>query len=313
MLAAFRGRTDEQGLGGLAFQRRALVAGGGFVGFFQNELGERQRMQFRTEDVLVGAVDAHDQGLRREVPAEGRFGGLARVVARGADDEPVDFAFAALRRWVEGAEGFDLVAEEVDAHGHLRVERVDVEDAAAQGVFAGLLAERFVVVAELVGQAMREGPQLERVALADDHLRAGGGLGGGRPSCQRARGAGDEEGPFCIMAAVAQQRQHPEQVAVGLEGRHRGVGLGQRARHGLGAVQQGEELRGLLRQGLGGAEVGGQQDDHAVGGALRASHGRPSVRGHAGQGTAWLNGHPAIECGPAGSSNLQARKVVFLA
>ena len=61
-----------------------------------------------------------------------------------------------MRRGVERAQRLDRVAEEVDAHGHLRVQRIDVEDAAAQGIFAGLFAQRLVGVAEVFGETLGE-------------------------------------------------------------------------------------------------------------------------------------------------------------
>jgi hypothetical protein len=94
---------------------------------------------------------------------------------------------------------------------------------------------------------------------------------------------------------MAQQREDAEEIAVGFEGRHGGIGFSQRAGDRVGAVEQRQELRGLFREGLGRAEVRRQEDDHAALGAFRAGAGRPSVRGHAGQGTAWLGGHDAIE------------------
>jgi hypothetical protein len=82
-----------------------------------------------------------------------------------------------LGRWVERTERLDRVAEEVDTHGHLRVQRIDVEDATAQGIFAGLFAERLVGVAEIFGEALGEVLQGELLALADHDLGLGRGLG----------------------------------------------------------------------------------------------------------------------------------------
>ena len=45
----------------------------------------------------------------------------------------VERALAALGLGVELADGLDLVAEEVDAHGPVHLRGVDVDDAAAQG------------------------------------------------------------------------------------------------------------------------------------------------------------------------------------
>ena len=126
----------------------------------------------------MAAIDGDDERVGRQVAEERRFGRGAGIVARRADDQAVDFAFAALRRGVERAERFDGVAEEVDAHRHLRVQRVDVEDAPAQGVFAGLLAERFVSVAKVFGEALGKIAERQFLAFADDDLGLGGGLGG---------------------------------------------------------------------------------------------------------------------------------------
>ena len=301
-------RADQQRFRGLAFKRLRRVARGGFIRFFQDELRQLGRVQFGAEDIFVRAVDRNDQDVGREVPEEGGLGDATGIIAWGADHEPVDFPFAPLRRGVKGSEGLDLVAEQVDAHGHLRVQRVDVEDAAAQGVFPGLFTKGFVVVAELAGEALRKGPELERVAFADDHLRPGRRFRGGGSAGQGSWGAGDEQGPLGVVLPVPQQGEHAEQVAIGFKGRHRGIGFGQGSGDGLRAVQQRQELRRLFRQRFGRAEVGGQQDDDAVGGAFRTGHGRPSVRGHAGQGTAWLNGHPAIQWGRSDWSNAQRRK-----
>ena len=97
------------------------------------------------------------------------------------------------------------------------------------------------------------------------------------------------------MVAVTQEREDAEEIAVGLEGWHGGIGFGQRPGDRLGGVEQCQELRGLFGEGLRRAEVRSEEDDHAALSTFRAGAGRPSVRGHAGQGTAWLGGHDAIE------------------
>ena len=97
-----------------------------------------------------------------------------------------------MRCGVEWAEGFDRIPEEVDAHGHLGVERVDVEDAAAQGKLARLFAEGFVGVAEIFRQPFGEIAERKFLALAHDDLRLGAGLGGGGAAGDGAWGASDE-------------------------------------------------------------------------------------------------------------------------
>ena len=251
----------------------------------------------------MAAVDRDDERVRRQMTEERGLGRRAGIVARRADDEAVDFAFAALRRGVERTERFHGVTEEVDAHGHLRVEGIDVEDAAAQGVFPGLFAEGLVGVAEVFGESLREFAQGQLLALADDDLGLGGGFGRGRPARQRTGRAGDEQRSLRVMVAVAEQREHAEEIAVGLERRDGGVGLGQRAGDRLGGVEQRQQLGGFFREGLRRAEVRSQEDDHAALGAFRAGAGRPGVRRHAGQGTAWLSGHDAIEAVSSDASN----------
>ena len=150
----------------------------------------------------MAAIDGDDQCVGREMTEERRFGGRAGIVARGADHEAVDLAFAALRRRVERTERFDRIAEEVDAHGHLRVERIDVEDAAAQGIFAGLFTEGLVGVAEVFGESLGEVAQGELLALADDDLGLGGSLGRWRASGDGTGRAGDEQRPLGVMIAV---------------------------------------------------------------------------------------------------------------
>ena len=208
-----------------------------------------------------------------------------------------------MRGRVEGPERFHGIAEEVQPHRHLGVERVDVEDAAAQRVLAGLFAERLVVVAEILGEAPREFTEFQPVALPQDQFGARGGFGRGRGADQGGRRAGDQQRPPRVMAPMAQRRQHAQEVAIRLEGRHRRIGFGERAGGGLRRVQQREQLGGLLRQGLGRPEVGGHEHDHPAVRGFGAGHGRLGVRGHAGQGSAWRDGHPSIEPGRPAASN----------
>ena len=302
-LGAVRGRADEQGFGGRRIERVRHVADRSIIGLLEHEFVDLGRVQFGAEDVLVATVDGDDERVGRQVPEERGLGRRAGIIARGADDEAIDFAFAALRRGIERSERFDDVAEEIDAHGHLRVQRIDVEDAAAERVFAGLLAEGLVGIAEIFGEALREITQGELLALADDDLGLGRGFGGGRPAGERPGRAGDEQRTLRVMAAVAQKREHAEQVAVRFEGRDGCVGLGQGAGDRLGGVEQRQQLGGLFGEGFRGAEVRGQEDDYASLGAFRTGAGRPGVRWHAGQGTAWLSGHAAIEAGRTVASN----------
>ena len=105
------------------------------------------------------------------------------------------------------------------------------------------------------------------------------------------------------MITVAEEREDSEEIAVGLEGWHGGIGFGECACDRLRTVQQCQQLGGLFREGLRGTEIRSQKDDDAALGAFRASTGRPGVRGHASQSTAWLSGHDAIEAGSPDASN----------
>ena len=205
-LPAVRGGADEQGLGGRGFQGHGRIADRCFVGLLQHEFIHRGGMQFRAEDIFVTTVHRDDESVGRQMSEEGRFRRGAGIITRRADHESVDLAFAALRRRVERAERLDDVAEEVDAHGHLRVQRIHVEDAAAQRVFAGLFAEGLVGVAEVFGESLGEVAQSELLALADDDLRLGRGFRRGRAAGERAGRAGDEQRPLRVMVAVAQER-----------------------------------------------------------------------------------------------------------
>ena len=101
---AVGGGADEQGFGGRRFEGVRRVAGRSLVGLLEHELVDLGRMQFGAEDVFVAAVHRDDERVGRQVPEERRLGGGAGIVARRADDEAVDFAFATLRRGIERAE-----------------------------------------------------------------------------------------------------------------------------------------------------------------------------------------------------------------
>ena len=90
----------------------------------------------------------------------------------------------ALGVWVEAADGFDLVAEEVDADGAVHLRGVDVEDAAAEGDLAGHLddvdfgvADGEEVLDEHVGHVLFAELEVEgegAVVVAGEELHAGG-------------------------------------------------------------------------------------------------------------------------------------------
>ena len=57
---------------------------------------------------------------------------------------------------VEAADGFDFVAKKVDTVGKVGIDGVDVDEAAAYGKLAGLLADGFGVVSQFVAEAVDE-------------------------------------------------------------------------------------------------------------------------------------------------------------
>ena len=192
-----------------------------------------------------------------QVVREPRLRGFEAHPGRGGHRDALDPGRGALGHRVERADVLDLVAEEVEAVGLGRRDRVDVDDAAADGVVARRLADRLAVVIE-VAQPLEE--RLERLAGSprEDHLARrifldrGDRLekrGGSREDGQdRARGVPGERRP-----GLAKPRKHGEPVARGRErlphvpavGNRFGKDEGLEARRPRGGPQ---EDRGVLRQ-----------------------------------------------------------------
>ena len=78
---------------------------------------------------------------------------------------------------IEAADGFHFVAKELDAHGSLGLGRIDIEDAAAQGVFAGHFDDVGGGVADGV-QVSEQVVDIERFAAAQNACQVGVVLGG---------------------------------------------------------------------------------------------------------------------------------------
>ncbi len=89
----------------------------------------------------VCRLNKHDPGSARKVFGSRSETGLVLVVEAGRDGQRdvVPPVKGALRFDIEGADGFDLVAEELNPHGIGGVGREDVENPAAQTEFAGYL------------------------------------------------------------------------------------------------------------------------------------------------------------------------------
>ena len=92
----------------------------------------------------------------------------------------------ALGLGVELADGFDLVAEEVDADGAVHLGGVDVEDAAAEGDLAGHLDDVDLGVAD--GEEVLD-EHVGHVLFADVEVEGEGAVvvARGRASCRRLR------------------------------------------------------------------------------------------------------------------------------
>ncbi len=78
----------------------------------------------------------------------------------------------ALGFWIELADGLDLVAEELEAHGPVGFGRVDIEDAAAAGVLAGHLDDVHGRVAD-AGEVRDEGFDIDLFAAPKNLRQAG--------------------------------------------------------------------------------------------------------------------------------------------
>ena len=166
------------------------------------------------------------------------------VSVSGSSSASSSVEAGALRVRVEAADGFDLVAEEVDADGTLHLGRVDVEDAAAQGDLAGHfdhvdagVADGEEVLDEHVGQVLFAALEMQRegaIVVAREEAHAGGFDG-------RDDEAGGASGDL------------PERGGAGL------LNLGVR-----GEIFKGQDVvRGQAQDGLGGegaGEVAGGED-----------------------------------------------------
>ena len=109
--------------------------------------------------------------------AEARVDGGEQMLSEGRLGERRELRFIearlrALRLGVELADGLDLVAEELDAHGAVGLGRVDVEDAAAAGELAGHFDEVHLRVAH-AGEVRGEHFNVDLFAAAQGDGKAG--------------------------------------------------------------------------------------------------------------------------------------------
>ena len=187
---------------------------------------------------------------------------------------------AALGFGVELADGFDLVAEEVDANGAVHLGGVDVEDAAAQGDLAGHFDDVDFGVAdgeemfdEHVGHVLFADFEMEgegAIVVAREEPHAGGFDGGDDQLCLVGGDLPEGSGAGFLDLGVRRKVFEGEDVVSGqAEDGFGGEGAGEFA----GAEDGGVE-------GLGGFVVG---DDDDAGGCCGADK-EGKVEGSGGEG-----------------------------
>ncbi len=181
-----------------------------------------------------GGLDEHQAGGGAEVGREAGERRGEREARGGGEGELFHRRARALGHGVELADVVEFVAEKIEAVGLGRVDRVEVDDAAAHGVGAGGLADGLAVVVEGaeffeqglegMGLALGEGELVGGVVLESGHaLDKGGGRGENEERGRGGEGAGEGAGG-------AQPGEHGLTVGGG------GESLGHVARigHGLG-------------------------------------------------------------------------------
>ena len=116
-------------------------------------------------------LDVDQVGLRREVigDAGGRIGQLE--AGRGGEGDGVDGFAGALRHGIEAADLLNLVAEEVEPVGLVGCDRVDVDDATADGVVAGRFTDGLRIIIEFAQLLHQAGEGLGLAAAQDEFPR----------------------------------------------------------------------------------------------------------------------------------------------
>ena len=197
----------------------------------------------------------------------------------------------ALRLGIELADGFDLVAEEIDADGAVHLRRVDVEDAAPASELAGHLDDVHLGVAD-AGEMVEEHLDVDLFAAAqllgeagvvgrveeahaggfDRRDDDGGATGGDLPQHGRA-----------LLLHIGMRRD-------AFEGKH--IVRGQ-AQDALGLDGAGKLAGGTQHQlqRLGGLVVGDENDDRRLGGVREERN----VEGAGGRGEAGDTTAPSRE------------------
>ena len=150
-------------------------------------------------------------------PEPGDGGGIQQSLAHGRQIRCLELAHRPLRFTVEGADGFERVAEQVQAHGLVGAGRKDINDAAAHGEFAPFRNRRGSLVAvdgEVAFQVgdIDAGAQGGGVSRLFDH-------GAGRNALREGRRGGDQQ---CGLFGLDASRQRGQGRHA--SGRHPGRG-----------------------------------------------------------------------------------------
>ena len=181
---------------GLGEQRGGLVEvtegkTGGATGGERGEAVEALAGEGAEGRFEEGRLDENEVGVGREVVGEAGLGGVEFDTGRGGEGDLRNGFAGALGDGIEGADFFELVAEEIEAIGLGRGHGVDVDDAAADRVVAGGFADGFGIVIERA-ELGEEAGERKRGAAGERELAGGESFEGGDVLEQR-RGGGEDE------------------------------------------------------------------------------------------------------------------------
>ena len=122
-------------------------------------------------------------------------GAVQDDLARRQDDSLADAADGSLRGDVEGADRLDFVAEELQAHGVIEADRIDVENAAAGAELTDAVDDGHALEA---GVRQVRDQSVEGTLLADLQVQCGAFESGHRhDGGQQRRRRGDDDRRFC--------------------------------------------------------------------------------------------------------------------
>ena len=141
-----------------AVEQRQPVLHAGMAAAGAHRFIERVLVGDGAEEFAVAGAEAGDRGLVEE------------DLGHGLEIDPVALVGGSLAEGIEGAHAVQFVAEEVESQGLLGAGREEVDDAAADGVLAGLAHGLGAGIA-VVGEVFLEAVEID--ALADGSLEAG--------------------------------------------------------------------------------------------------------------------------------------------